>query len=148
MHEHVASGAKIFRCRRLRLIVAEAALARHEDHGDRRYIPDIHRIVASARENLARGQSELNRGFAYGIDTVWIEVDLRHIRYDARIKFKFVLLGNFLQKGLDFSMHFGEGPFLRMPDIDGKFDAAWNGIPGIRRDHDFADRADRFRCKC
>ena len=45
-------------------------------------------------------------------------------------------------------MHFGEGPFLRMPDINGEFDAARNGISGIRRDRDFADRADRFRRKC
>src|SRR5438445_2243504 len=68
--QHVAAGGEIVAGRVLDLVVADAVLAGHEDHGGGRDARHVDRIVAGAADDLAAGIAErigrlLHRGGAF-----------------------------------------------------------------------------------
>ena len=73
MQKYVRARLEVFRTRVFDLVVADAVLARYEDHGGRRDPPDVNRIVGGAAHDVAIGKTQLARGITYCSDAAGIE---------------------------------------------------------------------------
>ncbi len=145
MQQHVAAGFQMNRIRVFDLVVADAVLARHEDHRGRRDAREIHRVVARTADHVHRRQPERARAGADLLDQRRIERLRRkvHDRLDVDPHpGRRAVVGACRTQ---FRIHRRQRRVVGRAQVDGQRHAAGNHVARIRVHVDPADRAASVR---
>ncbi|MNT08611.1 hypothetical protein D3C72_1433580 [compost metagenome] len=117
-------------------VVADAVLARHEDHGGRRHRGHVDRIVSSARHDVHGGQMALGRALAHLVHQVGVERCRAEILHVFQIDLHAMGHRDVIAGAPPLLVHARQGGFVFVTQVGGKPDLARDDVArsGVRVD--------------
>ena len=148
VEQHLRPGGAFLEGGRFRLVVADAAEARHEDHGGRRDARDIGGVVAGAGHDVARREAGLVGGVPHASDQFRREAHGRR-RPDALLVVSQLaaVRGSPAARSRMRGFHPIDHLIVGMAQVDREEDLARNDIAAVRLVLDEADGRDRMRAR-
>src|ERR1700704_2507506 len=138
LQQYLAARADIGLGRVLDLVVADAVLARHEDHGRRRHARDIAGVVSRAAHDVHVGVPRLLRPAPHGLHEFPGEGRRREVPDLLYLGLETMALGDVVRRQPHLGIHFGELVIVGMAEIQRHEDAARDGVARLRLAFDHA----------
>ena len=140
MEQHVRAGLEMLGTRILDLAVADAVLARDENHRGGRNTRNVDRVVSCAAHHFAVRIAERSRCGAHRIHALRIETRCRKVVDLLQVDFNANVLRNRGRRVAKLAVHDGELVVIGMPHIDAHLHVSGNHVARIGRDLHEADR--------